>query len=171
MRAPVVVCWDLDNTLVDSGALIRGGEPAAWAWINAEPVAGMLEFAASLRSALPEAAHVVLSVRPRGLRRETLAWLERNSFAVPGRAVWFVSSADDKPRVWRTLARGGRLVVVDDLTGGHEGPSPRPYDRLVAEAKEVADVYVGADGIGNVQRSPARASALAAEVAAAIRRS
>ena len=169
MRAPVVVCWDLDNTLVDSGALIRAGRPATSAWVEAEPVAGMLELAASLRTALPEAAHVVLSVRPHSVRGETLAWLERNEFAVSAQTVWFVSSPDDKPRVWRTLARNGLLVIVDDLAGGHERAVPEPYEHLVTDASEIAHVYVGLDMIRRVQTSSAGATELAAEIATAVR--
>ena len=42
--ASVRVCWDLDNTLVDSGRLVHAGTPLREAVIDAEPVPKMLEF-------------------------------------------------------------------------------------------------------------------------------
>src|SRR4029078_8328618 len=58
-------------------------------------------------------------------------------------ATWLVSSPDDKPPVWRALARHGQLVVIDDLAGSHEGPAPVPYERLVEEAQRIPAGYVG----------------------------
>lgn len=155
VRAPVVVCWDLDNTLVDSGTLVRAGRPVADAWIEAGPVPGMLELAEALRAALPAATHVVLSVRPRRYRPATMAWLERYATDLPARATWLVSSPDDKPPVWRALARHSQLVVIDDLAGGHEGLAPAPYERLVEEARQIAAVYVGLAVIEQVRTTGA----------------
>ena len=168
VRAPVVVCWDLDNTLADSGTLVRTGRPVADAWIEARPVPGMLELAAALRAALPAAAHVVLTVRPRRYRRATMAWLERYAKDLPARATLLVSSPDDKPPVWRALARHGQLVVVDDLAGGHESPEPVPYVHLIGEAQQIAAVYLGLDVIERVRNTGA--PELHREVVAALSR-
>jgi hypothetical protein len=165
VRAPVVVCWDLDNTLVDSGVLIRDGRPVGRAWVEAVPVPGMLAFASALRARLANAAHVVLSVRTREVRAETLAWLEREQFALGADDLWLVASPEDKPAVWHALARNARLVVVDDLTHGHESAEPLAYDRLVEEARRTADVYVGAAEIARVRADPDEADRLARRVA------
>lgn len=165
MRAPVVVCWDLDNTLVDSGPLIREGRPVSSAWVEAGPVPGMLAFASELRTRLPNAAHVVLSVRTGSVRSDTLAWLERERFDLAADDLWLVSSPHDKPAVWRALGRNARLVVVDDLTHGHESEQPLAYEALAAEARRTADVYVGAEEIARVRVDPDEAPRLAHEVA------
>ena len=162
----MIVCWDLDNTLVDSGALIRDGRPIAQAWIEAVPVPGMLAFAAALRARLAGSAHVVLSVRTGSVRAETLAWLERERFGLAADDLWLVSSPDDKPAVWRTLARNARLIVVDDLMHGHQtAAGPLPYDALVEAARRTADVYVGAEEIARMRADPAEAERHAGEVA------
>lgn len=162
--APVVVCWDVDNTLVDSGTLIRDGRSVRRAWVDAVPVPGMLAFASALRAQLGDAAHVVLSVRPGCLRTETLAWLERERFELSAGDLWLVASPEDKPAVWRALARNAVLVVVDDLTYGHERVQPLAYTSLAVEARQTAAVYVGADEIARVRSNPDEAERLAREV-------
>lgn len=169
VRAQVIVCWDLDNTLVDSGVLIRDGRPVTRAWVEAAPVPGMLAFAFALRAQLAGAAHVVLSVRTRDVRAETLAWLEREQFELRADDLWLVPSPEDKPAIWRALAASARLVVVDDLTHGHESAEPLVYASLAAEARRTADVYVGAEEISRLRLDPHAAQQLARDVSESLR--
>ncbi len=168
-RPPVRICWDLDNTLVDSGALLRAGHTLEDAVATAVPLPGMLELVGALRARLPDAAHVVLSARRRALRADTHAWLRTHEIELHDRDVLLVPRAGDKPRVWRRLARGGRLAIVDDLTFGHEGPAPQPYAELVAEARAIADVYLGVEDIARLGADPQAVAALADRTAAALR--
>ncbi|HEX8207821.1 MAG TPA: hypothetical protein VF587_17275 [Solirubrobacteraceae bacterium] len=164
----VRVCWDLDNTLVDSGRLLREGVPLDEAVRSADPVAGMLDFQRALAAALPGAGHFVLSVRARGMRDDTLAWIARHGLELAPDAVALVRSPADKPAVWRALARGGKLVVVDDLSHGHEGSAITPYGRLAEQARRIADAYVDLAAIGAIAEEPASAAAAAERVAAAV---
>ncbi|HEX8086009.1 MAG TPA: hypothetical protein VF529_17080 [Solirubrobacteraceae bacterium] len=164
----VRVCWDLDNTLVDSGVLLQRGMTLEEAGAAAGPVAGMLEFHRAVREQLPGAAHFVLSVRPRSMRPDTDAWLRRHAVEIGGDDVCLVRSPYDKPAVWRELARGGRLVVVDDLSHGHETAAATPYGRLAGQARRIADAYVDLDAIAGIAADPATARDAAARLAAAV---
>lgn len=148
--ADVIVCWDLDNTLVDSGSLLRQGMSLAEAVAVAEPMARMLEFFADLAEAIPDAEHVVLSARPRSLRPPTIEWLARHGLRVAENHVWLVPDAQAKLTVWRCLVRSARLVIIDDLSYGHEGDVRAPYGDLVDAASAVATVYVGLSEIAAV---------------------
>ena len=64
----VCVCWDLDNTLVASGALLRRGRTLEEAILEAYPVDNMLDFYAAMRMRLPEALHFILSARSASMR-------------------------------------------------------------------------------------------------------
>jgi hypothetical protein len=168
--APVCVCWDLDNTIVDSGSLLRTGRWLEDAIVEADPVPGMLDFVAAVRDGLPEALHVVLSVRSAAMRPATLAWLGRHPVGVGAEAVVFVPRVTAKPRVWRRLGEGTRLVVVDDLSHGHHLQAPPvSYVELVAAAREIADVYVGLEQINAIAAEPSTAGAAAASIVAALR--
>jgi hypothetical protein len=143
------VCWDLDNTLVDSGVLIRMGHALQEAVIEAEPVPNMLDFYRAVRARVPEASHFILSARTAAMRSDTVAWLERHRIATDD-TVCFVPTAEAKTRVWRQLARNARLVIVDDLSFNHERNEPtRNYD-LIDVAQRVAALYIGADEISTI---------------------
>jgi phage tail protein X len=163
---PIRACWDLDNTLVDSGRLLRAGVELDEAVRTATPLAGMLEFHRALRAALPSADHFMLSARPAAMRADTLDWLCKHGFDVAPGALGLVPIPDAKPAVWRRLARGARLLVVDDLMWNHESDVPQPYRRLVKRAGQIADCYVGADTIAEIARDPERAGPIASHVAA-----
>src|SRR5215208_3279627 len=148
--ASIRICWDLDNTLANSGALIRIGKRLQDAIVEAEPVPNMVEFYEVMRTGLPNAEHVILSARMRAMRRETLAWLQRYGLAPREGAICFVPYAEAKPKVWQQLARDTRLVIVDDLSYGHEGSSPSTYHDLVEFAKRTACVYIGLEQITRI---------------------
>ena len=148
--ASVRVCWDLDNTLVDSGRLIHAGTPLREAVIDAEPVPKMLEFYEALRAKLPDAQHFILSARMSSMRRDTLVWLQRHGLTPQDGAVCFVPQAKAKVKVWRQLARDGQLVIVDDLSYNHESDSPDVYHELVHIAQRTARVYIGLEQIGQI---------------------
>jgi hypothetical protein len=162
--APAIVCWDLDNTLVGTGTLLSAGTRLEQAVAAAEPMPGMLAFVEAVRARLPGAAHVVLSVRTRAMRAETLTWLARHRVGFAPEVVFFVPFAASKPRIWRALARRGPLLVVDDLSHGHEG-DVRPYDDLVAQARAIGAAYVGLDDIAAIGRDPGAGAALAERLA------
>jgi hypothetical protein len=158
-----VVCWDLDNTLVNSGVLIHDGRRLHEAVVEAEPMANMFAFYAALREQLPGARHVFLSARPRSMRRVTLDWLERHELAHEADTVWFVPFAGAKPRVWATLAQIAPLVIVDDLTYDHESERPSVYHDLVETARRTAAVYVGIDQITQMAADPEVVATIVAE--------
>ena len=79
--APIRVCWDLDNTLVNSGALLRAGHSLRDAIVRADAVPNMLEFFAAVHSTLPDADHFILTARVRAMRRDTETWLLRHGLA------------------------------------------------------------------------------------------
>lgn len=168
--APVRVCWDLDNTLVGSGSLVRSGITLEKAIVEAQPIPNMLEFFAALRTNLPEAEQVVLSARPRSMRVATLAWLERYSIALNPDAVLLAPSAAVKPAIWRQLARSAQLVIVDDLTYDHEAQRPSVYHDLVEAARRIATVYVGFDQIAEIAANPGVIEPIAAQTAEAVAR-
>jgi hypothetical protein len=164
--APVRVCWDLDNTLVASGRLLHTGTKLDEAVRVAEPLEGMLEFHSAVSDVLSAADHFFLSARAAAMRADTLAWLARHQLDVPPTAICLVPTHDAKPAVWRRLARGARLLVVDDLTRNHESGAPQPYESLTRQAAQIADSYVGAEIIGGIAADPSRARAVAERVAA-----
>jgi hypothetical protein len=161
----VIVCWDLDNTLVDSGTLLRQGMSLTAAVGVAAPMTRMIEFFVAVSEAIPAAEHVVLSARPGSLRAVTMDWMRRHSVHVTDDRVWLVPDARVKVAVWRCLARRARLVIVDDLSYGHEGDLRAVYEDLVAEALRIASVYVGLTEIESVTNGRSIGIHLADQVA------
>ena len=164
----VVICWDLDNTLVDSGTLLRLGRRLQEAIVEGEPVPNMLAFYSALGDGLPGAGHVILSARTRAMRTETLAWLSRHGLAPAEGALWFVPHAAAKARVWQTLAKAAPLVIVDDLTYDHEAEAPSVYHELVETARQTAVVYIGVDEIARIAADPDAVAGVVAEAVAAL---
>lgn len=164
----VRICWDLDNTLVDSGSLLRSGSRLQEAVVDAEPVPNMLEFVRAIRIALPAAEHVIVSARRRAMRKATNAWVRRYGIGVDDRAICFVPDAWAKIKVWEELARGASLLIVDDLSYGHEGASPIVYEELVVLARRTAAVYLGMSEIAEVVADPHAATEVVARVLATL---
>jgi SAM-dependent methyltransferase len=148
------ICWDLDNTLVNSGALLRAGGKLEDAIVEAEPVPNMLDLFAAFRAELPNAEHFILSARMRGMRLETVAWLRRHGLSPADAAVWFVPYVQAKPMVWAELARDARLVIVDDLSYNHEQEKVDVYHDLVDVAERIAYVHIGLGDIAEIARNP-----------------
>jgi hypothetical protein len=153
-RGVIRICWDLDNTLVNSGALLRAGGRLDDAIVEAEPVSNMLDLFEAIRVELPNAEHFILSARMRGMRRDTVAWLERYGLSPADAAVCLVPYVQAKPKVWAELARDARLVIVDDLSFNHEAEQVGIYDDLVDVAERLAYVYIGLDEIVEIARNP-----------------
>jgi len=166
--AAVLVCWDLDNTLVGSGLLLRSGSSLELAVSRAEPVANMLTFYRAVAAALPAAEHFVLTARPATLRTTTLEWLARYELAPTGDAVCCVPVQAAKVPVWRELSRGAHIVIVDDLSYHHERDVPGVHDELVEIAPRVAAVYVGLADITAIERNPTAIEAAVARITAAV---
>src|SRR3954451_5335190 len=82
--ASLRICWDLDNTLVGSGRLLKDGLQLHEAIVDAKPVPNMLAFFDVMRRRFPDAEHIILSARPNAMRAETLAWLEEYGLALSG---------------------------------------------------------------------------------------
>jgi hypothetical protein len=122
--------------------------------VDAKPVPNMLAFFDVMRRQFPDAEHIILSARPSAMRAETLAWLEEHGLALSGGTILLVPSADAKRRVWEQLASDSRLVIVDDLSYGHEGDEPSVYRELVALARRTASVYIGMDDIARIEADP-----------------
>jgi len=137
------VCWDLDNTLIDTGSLLRAGHTLDEAAALASPVPNMLLFFEALQKSLPGAQHFALSARQGALRTDTLAWLSRHRVTLSPAQVYLVPEADAKPAIWHALARDASLVIVDDLTFDHESAELSHYTDLVEQATETAAAYVG----------------------------
>jgi hypothetical protein len=148
--AEVRICWDLDNTLADSGSLLRLGKRLQDAVKEAEPVPNMLRFFEAVTTALPRANHIVLTARLGSMRPDTLTWLRRHAIQPSHGAVFLVPYAEAKPRIWRQLARGTRLVIVDDLSRGHESARPIVDWDLVEVARATAAAYLGLDEITQI---------------------
>jgi hypothetical protein len=159
------ICWDLDNTLVNSGALLRAGGTLEDAIVQAEPVPNMLDLFAAIRTALPDAEHFILSARMRGVRRETLAWLSRHGLSLADAAICFVPYAQAKPKVWEELAREARLVIVDDLSYNHEQEQVGVYRDLVDVAERIAYLYIGLTEIAEIARDPGAVAAVVTRTA------
>lgn len=164
----MLVCWDLDNTLVGSGLLIRTGSSLELAVSKAEPVANMLAFYAAVATALPAAEHFILTARPSTLRTITLEWLARHELAPTGDAVCCVPLQNAKVPVWRELSRGAPIVIVDDLSYDHEREVPRVHDEIVEIARRVAAVYVGYADITAIERDAAAIEAAVARITAGV---
>jgi hypothetical protein len=169
--AEVRICWDLDNTLADSGSLIRLGKRLQDTVQDAEPVPNMLHFVQAMTAALPEADHIVLTARLSSLRPDTLTWLRRHAVKPSHGAVFFVPYAEAKPRVWRQLARGSRLVIVDDLSRGHEGDRPSVDHDLVEVARTTTSAYLGLDEITQIAADPNNVERIIAIVVESLARS
>jgi hypothetical protein len=169
--AEVRICWDLDNTLADSGSLIRLGKRLQDAVQEAEPVPNMLRFVEATTAALPGAEHIVLTARLGSMRPDTLTWLRRHAVQPSHGAVFFVPYAEAKPRVWRELARGSRLVIVDDLSRGHEGDQPSVDRDLVEVARATASVYLGLDEISQIAANPKGVEKMVSTVVESLARS
>jgi hypothetical protein len=163
--AAIRVCWDLDNTLVDSGSLLRVGRTLQDAIVEAQPVPNMFAFYEAMRECLPESEHVIVTARRRSMRAETETWLRRNGFGAMPLTVCFVPSAAAKVRVWRELARDARLVIVDDLCYGHENATPSVYEELAMTAGRLAAVYVGRDEIAEIASSDRAVGRIASSAA------
>jgi hypothetical protein len=148
------ICWDLDNTLVDSGRMLRAGKRLDDAIVEAEPVSNMLDLYEAMRAELPNAEHFILSARMRGMRHKTVAWLSRHGVSPADAAVCFVPYVQAKSKVWQELARDARLVIVDDLSYNHETDQVGIHHDLVAVAERLACVYIGLDEIAEISRNP-----------------
>jgi hypothetical protein len=164
----VRVCWDLDNTLVDSGTLLRAGRTLDEAIVEARPVPNMVDLYRTMKSELPESEHVILSARLNNMRAATLAWLELHEVLIDATAVCFVPYASAKPRIWARLARGAMLVIVDDLTYNHESEQVAVHDQLVNAAERLADLYVGIDDIRAIAADATAVGRLVERVRASI---
>lgn len=162
------ICWDLDNTLVGSGRLLKEGRLLRQAVVEAQPMPNMLAFFDAMRRHVPEAEHFILSARPNGMRADTLAWLEEHGLALHGGDISLVPSAEAKRRVWQQLAGDGQLVIVDDLSYGHEGEQAVLYHELVAFARETATVYIGLDEIALIEADRGAVDAVAGRAAATL---
>ncbi len=147
----VRICWDLDNTLVGSGTLLFAGRELHEAVVEAAPLPNMLAFVESMGRSLPNAAHFVLSARPASMRTDTMAWLGKYGLPFTKDEVCLVPDPESKRRIWAQLASTGGLVIVDDLAYGHELDELQQYTGLIAFARQIADVYVGADDIRRIQ--------------------
>jgi hypothetical protein len=166
--AAVRVCWDLDNTLVDSGTLLRAGKQLKDAVAEAEAVPNMLDFYATVGARLPNAAHFILSARTPSMRADTLAWLRRNGVTLADGAICFLPYPSAKPKVWRQLARQTKLVIVDDLSYNHESDQRQIYNDLVRSAQGTASVYVGIDEIARIAKDRRVVDAVASRVVEAL---
>jgi hypothetical protein len=66
------------------------------------------------------------------------------------------------------LARGARLVVVEDLSYDHEAAEPSIYEHLVELAEQIALTYIGLDQSSQITASASVAEAIASEVVEAV---
>jgi hypothetical protein len=166
----VRVCWDLDNTLVDSGTLIHAGTQLASAIVDAEPVPNMLDFYRAMKTKLPDAEHFILSSRLRSMRPDTALWLRRSGVPFDDSILCLVPYVQAKRRVWAQLARDGALVIVDDLSYDHEADTPSIYQELVRFAEETATVYIGLEQIAEIKSNAAAIEEVAARTAESLAR-
>jgi hypothetical protein len=167
-RGSVRICWDLDNTLVDSGSLLRQGTELARAVVEAAPVPNMFAFFDAMAARFAAADHFVLTARLGAMRSDTLAWLEQHAFPILPQEVLLVPFPEDKVRVWRTLARDGELVIVDDLSYGHESGTWLARDDLVEIARRTGRAYVGPDEIARIASGELPPEVVAERVARAL---
>jgi hypothetical protein len=130
----------------------------------------MVDFYRALRAYLPDARNFILSARGGSMRDPTFEWLALHGIPVPKSSVCLIPDAQAKPKVWRHLARGAALIIVDDLSFNHEQEVPRLYEALVAEARRIAVVYVGLKAIAEIAADPCLVAPTAASVASALPR-
>jgi hypothetical protein len=138
--------------------------------VDAKPVPNMLAFFDAMRRRVPDAQHFILSARPSAMWADTLAWLEEHGLALSGGAICLVPNADAKRRVWQQLARDCQLVIVDDLSYGHERDEAVVYDELAAFARRTASVYIGLDDIARIESDPSAVQSVAERAAEALTR-
>jgi hypothetical protein len=160
--AEVRICWDLDNTLADSGSLLKSGLPLREAIKLARPVPNMIAFVEALKAALPDAEHLILTARRNEMRMDTVEWLDRHGLRHSDAAVCLVPTPEAKRRVWKRLSMKSQLVIVDDLRYGHESRQPSSHIGLVDFARRTASVYVGSDEIARIIANPRAAGEIAA---------
>lgn len=153
-------CWDLDNTLVDSGSLLHAGRRLDEAIVDAEPVSNMLALYEAMHGELPDAEHFILSARMRRMRPDTLSWLKRYGLSHAEATVCFVPYVQAKRNVWEELARHARLIIVDDLSYNHEAEQVSIHQDLVDVARRLALVYIGLNEITEIGRNPDAVGAL-----------
>ena len=144
------MCWDLDNTLVDTGSLLRAGHSLEQAVGEALPVANMVEFYRTLRERLPYAGQIVLSARHSSMRTQTLEWLAQHGLTELHAPLFLVPHAHAKRKIWERLARDAKLVIVDDLCFNHEGEKLGRYHDLIGYARREALAYVGVEEIAQI---------------------
>ena len=137
--------------------------------VEAEPVPNMLDFFEALRKELPEAEHVIVSARRRSLRRATNRWLRLHGGVARSIAICFVPYPQAKVRLWKHLARGAQLVIVDDLCYGHENEKPSRHLELIEIAAQTASVYVGYDQISQIVAGSSSVETLARETVKGLR--
>lgn len=167
-RAQVHICWDLDNTLVNSGALLRDGRTLTEAIIEADPVTNMIDFYDEVRTRLPHAGHFILSARSPSMQGDTMLWCRRHGVTVDEVGLCLVPRPAAKPKIWRRLARSAHLVIVDDLTFKHEEDRPSVYHDLVRHAESIALSYVGFQAISEIAADRTAISTIAQGVVGAI---
>jgi hypothetical protein len=152
--APIRVCWDLDNTLVDSAKLLRAGDLLQDAIVRAEPVPNMLEFFDAVHTTLRHAGSFILTARMRAMRRDTQTWLLHHGLAQTDATLCFVPYVEAKEPIWELLARDSQLVIVDDLSLNHELEVPSRNHELIEVAQRLAAVYIGPDEIAAIAADP-----------------
>jgi hypothetical protein len=162
------VCWDLDNTLVGSGVLLRAGSGLDDAIVEAEPVPNMLDLYRAIRERLPAAGHFVVTARTRSMRADTFAWLRRHGLELDPAAVCLIPYPEAKSKIWDELARGGRLLIVDDLSYDHESETPRVYSELVTAARRTATAYIGLEEISAIEADPLSVDPVASQAVEAL---
>lgn len=166
--AQVRVCWDLDNTLVDSGILLQAGKSLDEAIVEAYPVANMLAFYEAMRAQLPQAEHFILTARRRSMRGPTLDWFERHGLDARPTGVCLIPCAAAKPQIWRQLAADAPLVIVDDLSFNHERDTPNLHHDLIAHATRTAMSYVDLDDIAAIAADPTAVARITERILAAV---
>jgi hypothetical protein len=160
--AEVLICWDLDNTLADSGSLLENGLELREAIKLARPVPNMIAFVEALKAALPDAEHLILTARRNAMRRVTVDWLDRHGFGQSDAAVCLVPTQEAKRKIWKWLSMKSKLIIVDDLSYGHENRRLSSHFRLVDFARRTASAYVGSDEIALIIANPGAAEEVAA---------
>jgi len=160
--AEVRICWDLDNTLADSGSLLKSGLPLREAVKLARPVRNMIAFVEALKAALPDAEHFILTARPSGMRIDTVDWLNQHGLGQSDAAVCLVPTPEAKRKVWKQLAMRSQLIIIDDLSYGHENQQPSSHVGLVDFARRTASVYLGSNEIAQIIANPRAGEEIAA---------
>ena len=101
------------------------------------------------------------------MRAATVAWLREHL----GASDWnlcLVPDADAKLEVWRSLRRNGQLVIVDDLSYGHEDVRPSIYEPLVESARQLAEVYIGLEEIDRIAGDEREGAAIVGRVSTSL---